>query len=274
MNTAELEALFAQTLVGGYEDEAGWAAVDTLRRSGSREIFEQAAAWCVSGNPLKRARGAAILCELRKESAPRAAGEKREWPEPEWMFRAESYPLITKMLEREQDPLVLDSAISALGHLDNAEAIPLILSYQDHSDESVRFAVTFALGCFPDNPQSVSGLLKLTSDADKDVRNWAVFGLGVQGDADSPAIREALLRCLDDTNEEVREEAAVGLGKRHDQRILPTLQTMLDQPVLKVRVAEAAAALLGLDEDPPEWAAADYRAALTGKFGISPPALD
>jgi membrane protease YdiL (CAAX protease family) len=41
----------------------------------------------------------------------------------------------------------VDSAICALGHLDNAKAIPLVLRYQDHLDENIRFAVTFALGC-------------------------------------------------------------------------------------------------------------------------------
>jgi len=175
----------------------------------------------------------------------------------------------TKMLEYEQDVLVLDSLICALGHLDNARAVPVILSYQDYPNERVRFAVTFALGCFPNNPQSVSALLKLTSDTDADVRDWAVFGLGVQGDADSPEIREALLRCLDDSNEDVSEEAAVGLGKRQDQRLIPKLRTMLDRPKLNVRAAEAAAALLGLDQDPPEWTAADYQAALVSKFQIS-----
>ena len=172
------------------------------------------------------------------------------------------------MLENEQDPLVLDSAICALGHLYNSSAVPLILRYQDHPNESVRFAVAFALGCFPNDPESVCGLLKLTSDADDDVRDWAVFGLGVQGDADSPEIRDTLLRCLDDANEDVREEAAVGLGKRRDQRLLPTLRTMLDGPKLYVRAAEAAAAILGLDQDPPDWTAADYKAALTNKFHI------
>jgi hypothetical protein len=44
---------------------------------------------------------------------------------------------------------------------------------------------------------------------------------------------------------------------------------MLDGPEVKVRVAEAAAALLGFDKDPPEWAAADYKAALISKFQIS-----
>jgi HEAT repeat protein len=74
---------------------------------------------------------------------------------------------------------------------------------------------------------------------------------------------------LDDADEDVREEAAVGLGKRQDERLIPKLKTMLDEPELKCRVAEAAAALLGLDPDPPEWEAADYKAALLRKFKIS-----
>jgi HEAT repeat protein len=172
------------------------------------------------------------------------------------------------MLESEQDTSVLDSAISALGHLDNAGAVPLILRYRDHPDASVRFAAAFALGCFPNDPQSVDGLLKLTLDAAADVRDWAVFGLGVQGDADSPEIRAALLRCLSDETEDVREEAAVGLGKRRDPRLVPQLRIMLEQPELKGRVAEAAAALLGLGPDLPEWTAVDYKAALAIEFHV------
>jgi HEAT repeat protein len=84
----------------------------------------------------------------------------------------------------------------------------------------------------------------------------------VQGEADSPEIREALLRYLSDNDENVREEAAVGLGKRQDRRMIPALLKMLEDPVLKKRVAEAAAALLGMVQDPPEWTAVDYRAAV------------
>ena len=52
-------------------------------------------------------------------------------------------------------------------------------------------------------------------------------------------------------------------------RLIPKLRTMLDEPALKVRVAEAAAALPGLNQDPPEWAAADYKAALMSRFQLS-----
>jgi hypothetical protein len=45
MNPSEIEALFAQTLVGGYDEEEPWQAVDTLRSNGSREIFDRATSY-------------------------------------------------------------------------------------------------------------------------------------------------------------------------------------------------------------------------------------
>lgn len=182
------------------------------------------------------------------------------------MYRDESYSIITRMLENEQDPMVLDSAISALGHLGNPEAVPLVLRFREHPDKDVRFAVAFALGCFPDEALSVSGLMSLAQDPVPEVRDWAVFGLGVQGDSDSPEIREVLLRCLNDEDVNVREEAAVGLGKRRDPRLIPELCVMLGAPEITLRVAQASAAILELDEDPPEWTGDDYQAALKRKF--------
>ena len=239
-----------------------------MRLNGSREIVEYAAAWCVSDDPLKRARAADILCQLRRAPTANELPEGSEFVKTEPFFGDESYALVTKMLETDQHPMVLNSAIHALGHLGDARGIALILAHRDHPDESVRFAVAFALGCFPSDSQSVRGLVTLASDRNTDVRDWAVFGFGVQGDADSPEIRAALLKCLDDANADVREEAAIGLGKRQDQRLIPKLLAMLDDPVLKCRVAEAAAALLGMDHDPPDWTAADYKAALMGRFQI------
>jgi hypothetical protein len=263
MDSQQIQDLFAQTVVGDYEGEEAWAAVSALRSAGNREIFDRAKEWSHAADPLKRARGVAILCQLRKPSVPNGPS----W-EPEWIYRDESYPIITEMLQSEQYPAVLDSAISALGHLGRPEAISLILTFQEHADKDVRFAVTFALGCFPNETPAVTCLMKLTRDPEPEVRDWAVFGLGVQGDCDSSEIREVLLRCLRDGDVNVREEAAIGLGKRHDQRLIPVLWTMLETPDISVRVGEASAALLELDEDPPIWSAADYRAALRQKFNL------
>lgn len=264
MNPFEIEALFAQTLVGSYDNEAPWQAVDTLRSNDSREIFDRTAEWCESDDPLRRARAADILCQLHRARLPDQSVE-----ETEWIYREESYSLLTKMLENERDRVVLQSAIFALGHLGNDKAVPLILRYLDHSDQNIRFAVTSALDSFPNDPESIAGLLKLTGDPDDEVRDWAVFGLGVLGDTDTPEIREALIRCLGDANEDVYEEAAVGLGKCHDQLVISKLQTMLDEPELSPRARETVAFLLGLDpDDLSEWTTADCKSALTNKFNL------
>lgn len=151
----------------------------------------------------------------------------------------------------------------------NEAGIPIIIRFSRHPDKDVRFSVACSLGNLPNHPLAVETLLALTHDEDPDVRDWSVFGLGVQGDSDSPQIREALLQRLSDLSEDVREEAAVGLGKRRDLRLLPALRTMLAMPVLKARTAEAASALLGLSEDPEEWETEDYKTALDDKFGPS-----
>jgi HEAT repeat protein len=258
MTTSEMESLFARTLLGDYEGDDAWEAVSELRRDGSREIFDYAADWLVSGDPLKKARASDVLGQLQRSGSP--AGQ------PEWLFRDESFALIIRVLEEDNDALAVSSAISALGHLGVPDAIPLIVTYIENPSEDVRFAAAVTLGCFPNDPQSVSALLALTTDASSDVRDWSVFGLGVQGSVDSPEIRDALLSRLSDTDEDVREEAAIGLGKRKDQRLLPVLRALLDAPELKERVAEAAEAILDLSESPADWEASDYRNALHRQF--------
>src|ERR1700726_872284 len=99
MISSEVEALFAQTLAGEYDDAYPWTAVGALRVRGTRDIFEHAAEWCLADDPLHRARGADILCQLGCSTLKEA----------EWVFRDESYFIITTMLEREKDSSVIRS---------------------------------------------------------------------------------------------------------------------------------------------------------------------
>jgi len=72
------------------------------------------------------------------------------------------------MLLRETEILPLEAAITALGHLDNPAAIPLIIAHQNHPTCDVRFAVAFALGSFPNEAESIRTLLTLMDDSDDD----------------------------------------------------------------------------------------------------------
>ena len=251
MDSEAVHDLFQRTLHGGYDDDDPWEAVRALHRIGSREVFELAAEWCHSKNPLQRARGAEVLAQL---------GRTAEHPSNR--FPEESYIAVAKMLARETEVQPLSAAITALGHLDNPAAIPLIIAYQNHTDPGVRHAVAFALGSFPNEAASIHALLKLMEDGEAEVRDWATFALGVLGDSDSAEIRDALFLRINDSNADVREEAMAGLGKRSDPRLIPILLTALESESLNERVIEAAAAMLGLEEPRKSWSAQDYSARL------------
>ena len=64
--------------------------------------------------------------------------------------------------------------------------------------------------------------------SDPFIRDWAVFGIGVQRDVDAPAIRKALFRALAETEENIAGEAAVGLARRGDPRVFQVIEKRLD----------------------------------------------
>jgi HEAT repeat protein len=255
MHNSTVDELFAQTLRGEYDDAAAWDAIRALRLLGSQEIFDQAAEWCRSKNALQRARGADVLAQLGKTAE-----------HPSNRFPQESYNAISGMLLRETDAKALAAAITALGHLDNPAAIALVSAHHNHSDPDVRYAVAFALGCFPNDVHSVLTLLNLMEDSNEDVRDWATFALGVLGSANSAEILDALFRRINDPDDDVREEAMVGLAKRQDRRVLPALIAALESTPVSVRVIEAAAEMLRLETPPKAWSPQQYAAALKAQF--------
>jgi len=262
MPPQEIDELFAQSLHGDYADDGPWEAVSALRRIGTREVFDKAEKWCKSTDPLERARGVQVLAQL---------GRTAEHPSNN--FPEESFIAVSQMLAQEKDVRPLSSAIHALGHLDNLKAVPLIVAYHDHQASDVRFAVACALGAFPNHPESVQSLLRLTNDVDHDVRDWAVFGLGVLGDSDSPEVRDALVARLNDSFADARKEALVSLAKRKDKRVLPVLTAELkaaqdDDSRMTTLVTEAAYLMLGMEHERKDWTAADYLTVLQKRFSL------
>jgi HEAT repeat protein len=257
MNRTEIDELFAQTVSGDYEDHASWEAVSALHRIGTREIFDHAADWCNSTSPLLRARGIDVLSQL---------GKTVEHPSNN--FPEQSYLLVSTLLQSEKELLPLDAAIAALGHIGNPLAVPLLVKHIHDPSPKIRFTLAFALGCFPNDNDAVEALLALMEDSDANVRDWATFGLGVLGDADSVEIRDALLRRVGDSDENAREEAIIGLSKRKDQRVLEFLVTILEQPDVPSRAIEATDLMLDTTDDEKEWSGQQYAAALRQKFPI------
>lgn len=259
MADSDIDALFAQTLQGDYGGNKPWGAVRVLQAIGTREVFDKAVKWTESGEPLLRARGLDVLAQIGKSAQ-----------HPSNRFPLESFDVVFQIAQCERHVQPLGSAIAALGHLNDTRAVPLIAGFHSHPSEVIRFAIAFALGCFPNDPLSTQTLLSLMEDADADVRDWATFAVGDLGDRDSSEIREALSRSLNDDDRDAREEAILGLANRHDMRVLPYLINELEEPSIGPRLVEAACTLLGFETAREQWSGEDYVRALRERFPSMP----
>ena len=180
------------------------------------------------------------VCELARSSDPRERifvadvlaqghpGEKR--------FCDECIEMLLEMLRGEVVPSVLIALGNALGHHHAAAAVEPLAKLRRHSDASVRLAIVHGLLC-EESPLALQTLIELSADEDRDVRNWATFGLGSQSDADSESIREALLARVSESDDEISGEAIVGLAKRGDARVvqhlLDAIQAIIQEPNLE-----------------------------------------
>lgn len=211
------------------DEDAAWDAVCALHWRGTREVLERARELCRSPDALRRARGADILGQLGV---------------PDRSFPDECFATLRNLL-KESDYLVLYSAIVAIQHLDRVSAAPLIIHFAHHPSDDVRYAVAVALGGV-ESDEATETLLRLMTDSDDEVRDWATFSLGQQSEVDTPEVRSALVARLDDTHDDVRYEAICGLARRRDDRATPYLKTILHNDPDDLVAREAAAKLVGL----------------------------
>lgn len=111
--------------------------------------------------------------------------------------------------------------------------------FVEHRDPRVRYGVTHAL-LGQDDPRAIDLLLRLSSDRDADVRDWATFGIGTLSDLDTSEIRGALAARLDDPHDDTRGEALIGLARRKDLRVVPALMKELSSDCVGTLAVEAA----------------------------------
>ncbi|KAF3884776.1 MULTISPECIES: HEAT repeat domain-containing protein [Nostocales] len=109
-------------------------------------------------------------------------------------------------------------------------------------------SVVLGLSCQEDE-SAIQTLIELSADEDKDIRNWATFGLGSQIEIDTQEIRDALYRRIlsevgeDDTIAEIRGEALLGLAIRKDERVIEPLIGELESDRVGRLSVEAALAI-------------------------------
>jgi HEAT repeat protein len=188
------------------DSEERWALVHELHGRGDSETFRSAVEWCRSEEMPLRCLGADLLGQLGyADSHP--VGEQSE-------------PILA-MLLGDREPEVVADALIALGHLGRGDA-SVIAALATHSDAGVRYAVAVCLGPRAEDVATRT-LVLLTKDDDRDVRDWATFGLGDISRADGPDVRAALTERLVDFDEVIRGEAMVGLANRHVTEAIPAI---------------------------------------------------
>ncbi|QQR42756.1 HEAT repeat domain-containing protein [Myxococcus xanthus] len=222
------EALIQMALEGDEDDERAWDAIGTLQRRGTREVLDAAIQLTGAPSAKARGRGADILGQL--------GGEERTFP-------AECCEALVDLLRREPEPAVLLSAGVALGHLRDARALSDLIKLAGHPSDEARYGAAHGLAVLH-APEAVEALIRLSADEDRDVRDWATFGLGtMMEDVDTPALRDALAARLGEEDTEIFGEALVGLADRKDPRTIEPVRTALRGERVTVYVLESAASL-------------------------------
>lgn len=206
---------------------AEWSEAMTVFCSrGSQEEFDLAKVFAGSRDALDRRAAADLLGQL--------GGERQT-------FREDSIEILLGLSTGDSDE-VTSSALFALGHRGSKRGARRGLELVRHPCADVRLGVVNVLSGHTD-PDSIAAMIQLAADGDRDVRNWAAFGLGTMCDIDTPELRDALARLLGDDDAEVRGEAMIGLAKRQDPRALAAVERELAGDYLGDWCLEAAESL-------------------------------
>ncbi|WP_426754782.1 HEAT repeat domain-containing protein [Myxococcus sp. Y35] len=222
------EALIQASLEGDEEDERAWDAIWALRRRGTRDVLDAAIHLLGETSAKARGRGAAILGQLGGKTPA---------------FPAECGDALMGQLRREQEPAVLMSIGVALGHLGEPRALSELITLAMHPSDEARYGAAHGLAVLS-APEAVDALIRLSSDEDRDVRDYATFGLGsLMEEVDTPELRDALAARLDDEDPEIFGEALVGLAHRKAPRAADPVRAALRGEEVMVYALEAAAAL-------------------------------
>ncbi|WP_194819430.1 HEAT repeat domain-containing protein [Nocardia sp. XZ_19_385] len=228
------ELLERALVVGDPEDDRWWRTVTELQHRTDRGTFDAVAALVDSADATTRLLAVDVLSQY---------GYAHEKP-----FLEEALPLFAAACG-DSDPRVVASAIGGFGHHYDPRGLPFVLPHAGSEDRGIRFSAAVALATIAGEPpagEAVDALVRLSTDPEDMVRDWAVFGLGTQLDIDTPAVRDALSARLDDHDPETAAEAAMGLARRGDVRAVAALHTMLaDDPST---LAIEAATVLGSPE--------------------------
>lgn len=199
---AEDLVLTAAFAARGIDEDAYWELIFELVDRSDEETFTSAERLTLSKDSRARSVGLDVLGRL-------GAVDDHPWKDA-------TIP-IAVAATTDHDANVVESAISALGHLGDERGLEAILKRVTDPRVEVRREVALAIAGpagDPPDQRAVDAVIALMDDEDDFVREWATFVLGTQFCADDSRVRRALGTRLADEETHVRAEALVGLARR------------------------------------------------------------
>ncbi|MGW3654657.1 HEAT repeat domain-containing protein [Streptomyces sp. NPDC005151] len=197
-------------------------ALEALQDRPTLYVFERAARLLAHESPDERELGARILRELGPYDA--------EGCRP---FTAKTIKVIVAEMPDEPDPWILGWMISALGYHNAQEALDLVLSYQTHAAQPVRFSVAAALPALADREHTedrvVEALLKLSEDDNEAVRWYALYALFNETAGITDAQKTAWANTLAERGDAERRAELRQLGTTLDDHVDIALRNALEQ---------------------------------------------
>ena len=230
----ELDELL-ELAVREWDEDSEWAPfLAALCWRGSQEVLDAVRELGKSDEPDRRCVAAYVLGQL---GAPVRA------------FPHESGETLCAMAEGETDPEVLSTIAHAFGHLGQPEGTELLLSLARHEESAVRSGAVFGLAGRQDD-RALEALMRLSTDDEAEIRDWATFALGMLAEADTPQLRDALVARLDDPDLDTRFEAVIGLAMRRDVRAVEPALALLEDGTHGFAMDEAVVRLAAISADP------------------------
>jgi len=121
------------------------------------------------------------------------------------------------------------SAVNALGQTRSRQAVPFLLECLDSQHLDLRISAAIALGeCADTSSEALSALTKASTDSNDQVRRWATYAIASNGRLIDTDTTNLLAARLFDQDDDVRNEAIFGLGLREDERAIAPLKQLVE----------------------------------------------
>ena len=148
-------------------------------------------------------------------------------------------PYLIEALAHEADDDTRYYLIYVMSKFDDPSAFDPLLPFLQHHDFHTRREVIQTLPLI-DEPRAIE-VLKQVAFTDKEVRVYAIRGLGGYGPLDDEQLNKFLREVIEDENYQVRAVAAATLGYLNVQSAKDSLISLLQDPYLEVRTSAAEA---------------------------------